>query len=89
MIKIIVDEGFKRKYQKAIKNNVSLKAKFQHRLRLFSEDPYNPTLKTHKLSGKLKDLSSFRIDYHTRIIFKFIDKNSVQLIDIGSHDEVY
>jgi len=56
---------------------------------MFSENPFNVKLKTHKLSGTLKDCWAFSVDYNFRIIFKFIDKNKVLLIDIGSHDEVY
>jgi len=44
---------------------------------------------THKLSGKLRGLWAFSCDYDCRVIFKFINKENVLLIDIGSHDEVY
>lgn len=89
MIKLIWDQGFKRAYKKKIKNNNEYKKKFWESLRLFVTDPFNPLLKTHKLSGKLKGLWVFSCLYDCRIIFKFIKKEEVLLIDIGSHDEVY
>ena len=55
------------------------------RLQLFQKDPFNSQLKTHKLSGKLENYWSFSVDYQTRIMFEFVDENSVGLIDIGPH----
>ena len=61
------------------------------RIDLFVTDPYNQKLKTHKLSGKLKDLWCFSLGYDLRIVFYFTkDKpKKAVLIDIGTHDEVY
>jgi mRNA-degrading endonuclease YafQ of YafQ-DinJ toxin-antitoxin module len=52
-------------------------------------DPYHPKLRTHKLAGQLKDIWSFSIEYHLRIIFYFVNNTEVILEDIGTHDEVY
>lgn len=50
---------------------------------------FNSKLRTHKLSGKLKELWAFSVAYDCRVIFKFLDENKVFLIDIGGHDEIY
>jgi mRNA-degrading endonuclease YafQ of YafQ-DinJ toxin-antitoxin module len=55
---------------------------------IFLENPYSPTIKTHKLTGKLKDCWSFSVSYHLRIMFKFGQGKTVEFIDIGSH-EIY
>jgi len=52
-------------------------------------DPYDERLRTHKLSGKLKDLWSFSIAYDIRVIFHFADEQKAVFVDIGRHDEVY
>ena len=52
---------------------------------LFHEDPFSPQLKTHKLTGKLKDFWSFSIDYQYRIIFEFADKDIIWFHSIGTH----
>ena len=88
-MKIIWDEGFKRSYRRKVKNNEELKQKFWEAFRLFSEDPFAPRLRTHKLSGKLKGLWAFTVSYDCRVIFKFVGKEEVLLVDIGSHNEVY
>ncbi|PIQ94958.1 MAG: type II toxin-antitoxin system mRNA interferase toxin, RelE/StbE family [Nitrospirae bacterium CG_4_10_14_0_8_um_filter_41_23] len=89
MIKITWDHGFKRIYKKKIKNNEELKKRFWDAIELFSKEPFNFRLRTHKLTGKLEGLWAFSVSYDCRIIFKFLDKNEFLLIDIGGHDEVY
>ena len=89
MPKLHWDAGFKRSYQKRIKGNLISEAKFQHAIELFAADPFNPKLRAHKLSGELKGLWAFSCAYDCRIVFEFIDKTNVLLIDIGTHDEAY
>jgi addiction module RelE/StbE family toxin len=89
VIEITWDQGFKRIYKKKIKNNNELKKRFWDAMELFSKNPFNPRLRTHKLTGKLEGLWAFSIAFDYRIIFKFLSKNEVLLIDIGGHDEVY
>ena len=88
-VELIWDNNFKRSYKKKIANNPVLKKKFIDKIKLFSEDPYNNTLETHKLKGKLKELSAFSVDDNIRVIFKKLEENVYMLIDIGTHDEVY
>lgn len=89
MIEIIWDHGFKKAYQKKIKNDQELKKKFWKCMKLFSTDPFNKQLRTHKLTGRLQGLWAFSIDYDIRVIFSFPKDNEVLLVDIGSHKEVY
>ncbi|MCP4269347.1 MAG: type II toxin-antitoxin system mRNA interferase toxin, RelE/StbE family [Candidatus Brocadiaceae bacterium] len=89
MIKITWDQSFKRQYKKKIKNNNELKKKFWKNMELFSQNFFNLRLRTHKLTGKLEGLWAFSIDNDCRIVFKFLEKDEILLIDLGSHDEVY
>jgi addiction module RelE/StbE family toxin len=54
--------------------------------KIFKENPFNPILKTHKLSGKEKECWSFRVNYSYRIKFIFINDDEVLFLDIGTHD---
>lgn len=81
--------SFKRAFKKRIKGNPDLEARFWQKLEEFVIDPFTPSLRTHKLSGKLKDLWSFSIDYDERVLFYFTEEETAVFIDIGSHDEVY
>jgi addiction module RelE/StbE family toxin len=87
--KITWDSGFKRAYKRKVKANEQLKTQFWNAIALFQEDPFHSSLKTHKLTGKLKGLWAFAVSYDCRVVFSFLNQNEVLLIDIGTHDEVY
>jgi len=56
-------------------------------------DPFHPTLKTHKLSGEFQGIWSASIDYKYRILFEFTimnnSENAILLLNLGNHDDVY
>ena len=62
--------------------------RFQQRLSLFLERPGNPILKDHKLTGRLNGYRSFSIGGDLRVVYR-IRSNTLQLYDIGSHNQVY
>jgi mRNA-degrading endonuclease YafQ of YafQ-DinJ toxin-antitoxin module len=73
----------------ASQGNTELETRFWQKLEQFTVDPFNPSLKTHKLSGKLRDFWSFSVDYDARVLFYFTEDKKAVFVDIGSHDEVY
>jgi mRNA-degrading endonuclease YafQ of YafQ-DinJ toxin-antitoxin module len=81
--------AFKRSFKRRIKGNTDLEERFWQKLEIFTTDPFDPSLKTHKLSGKLKDVWSFSVDYDARVLFYFESDGNAVFIDVGSHDEVY
>lgn len=90
MINLVWDSSFKRSYKKRIRTNSILKENFWDAVELFVKNPFHPSLKTHKLTGKLHGLWAFSAGDDCRIVFKFLNENkSVLLIDIGTYDEVY
>jgi addiction module RelE/StbE family toxin len=93
-MKVTWSNGFKRSFQKVIKKNPQLKDKIFEVLRLLGEDPFIPSLKSHKLTGNLAGFWSCSVSYDCRIIFSFSEDEEclemiILLINIGSHDEVY
>jgi addiction module RelE/StbE family toxin len=80
--KFYYTDTFKKKLNKlSSKNSIKIKK----RMELFLENPFDPVLKTHKLTGKLKDYHSFSIDFHNRIMFRFEREDTVEFIDVGTH----
>ena len=69
MIKVAFSSSFKRAYKKRIKGQKEKEEAFYKKMEMFINEPYHPQLRTHKLSGQLKNLWSFSIDYDLRIIF--------------------
>lgn len=63
----------------------SQKATSKKKITLFLNNPFSPQLKTHKLKGKLAKYWSFSIAHDIRVLFEFMDKNTVGFIDIGTH----
>ena len=89
MINLIWGSSFKRAYKKVTAANPALKPKIAQALETFADNPLHPSLRTHKLSGKLKGLWAFVVAYDCRVVFQFLDDQDVLLIDMGKHDEVY
>ncbi|HRN96697.1 MAG TPA: type II toxin-antitoxin system mRNA interferase toxin, RelE/StbE family, partial [Candidatus Levybacteria bacterium] len=62
--------------------------KIQKQLKLFTEDSKHPSLRTHKLKGKLSNSWSITIEGNMRMIYT-IKNNEALFFKIGNHDEVY
>jgi mRNA interferase YafQ len=61
-------------------------------LQLLQSNPFAPSLKSHKLKGKLKHAWACSGGYDLRIVFSFTKhagKPAVLLESLGTHDEVY
>jgi len=52
---------------------------------LFRENAFHPSLRLHKLKGKLEGLWSISIDMKYRIVFKSLKDGNVLFISIGQH----
>ena len=89
-MEVSFSDSFKKVFIKRV-NSPELESEFWKRLEIFIENPFDSRLKTHKLSGKLRNLWSFTIEYDLRLVFYFTkDKpKKAVFIDIGTHDEVY
>jgi len=76
---------FAKAYKKLPK---SIKLKAEKQEVIFRSNPHDPRLKTHQLTGKLKDYWSFSINYQYRIIFQFVSDTTIWFISAGTH-QVY
>ena len=74
---------FARQYKKLSKG---IKTQAEKREAIFRKDPFDRRLKTHKLHGSQEGFMSFSVDYSYRIIFEFIDAETVVFYEIGTHD---
>jgi len=73
-------------FKKSIKKYASHREQIKKRIAIFIKDPFDPRLKTHKLSGELAGYYSFSVTYHLRILFEFMEENTVGFIDVGMHE---
>ena len=89
MIKVAYDSSFKRSYKRKVPVGSEREFKFRTKLEAFMNDPFDKTLRTHKLSDKLKEYWSVSIEYDLRVIFYFEDAETAVFVDLGTHKEVY
>ena len=88
--KLIFPESYLKKEQKFLKKHPELIERYKKILKLLEINPHHPSLRLHKLQGKLKGKYSVSITTAYRIIITFaVTENGIVFIDIGSHDEVY
>lgn len=73
---------FKRQFKK-LPHQVQKKA--VQKEKIFRNNQFHASLRTHKLTGRLKELWSFSIDYEHRIIFYFLDTDTVIFEMVGDH----
>ena len=88
-MQIVRSSAFVRAYNRLVKGNPSLELLFREKLAIFLQDPFDRSLKTHKLGGKLRDSFSFSLNHDLRVVFYFPQSGITLLENIGPHDTVY
>jgi mRNA-degrading endonuclease YafQ of YafQ-DinJ toxin-antitoxin module len=88
--KLIFTEQYEKRLRKFIKKRPELLSQYEKTIRLLEVNPHHPSLRLHKLSGKLSNLHSVSINISYRITLELIiTEKEIIPIEIGSHDEVY
>lgn len=90
MYALVWTPAFTRAAQKFSAQHPELRSKLAAVLRDLEQNPFQPHLKFHHLSGKLKGVQAVRITHSYRITLTLlITEREIILLDIGSHAEVY
>ena len=90
MFKLVITESYLKRARKFFAKHPQALKQYEKMLQLLCINPQHPSLRLHKISGRLKGLFSVSIHISYRVIINFIIRNDqIVLIDIGSHDEVY
>ncbi|MCF8357050.1 MAG: type II toxin-antitoxin system mRNA interferase toxin, RelE/StbE family [Melioribacteraceae bacterium] len=90
MAEIIYTDTYLKRAAKFFKKHPEIISQYEKTLKILEINPQHPSLRLHKLRGKLSDLYSVTINISYRIVISFlIKKNQIIPVDIGSHDEVY
>jgi len=90
VVEILYTDSYLKKAGKFIKKHPDLISQYEKTLKILEINPFHPSLRLHKLQGKLSELYSvsINISYRMTIIF-MIEDDKIIPIDLGSHDEVY
>jgi len=86
-MKIEYSKNFIKKYKKSPSK---IQKEFKDRLRIFLKNRQSQLLNYHRLSGKLKDISSINLSGDWRALFMEIEKEDViYFVAIGTHSDLY
>lgn len=94
MRRLIWTKTFAKGIRRVIKRKPSLRSEVERTLNLLGEDVFEPSLETHKLKGNLAGRWACTVERDLRIVFRFVQiegeqEDVIQLLRIGTHDEVY
>ena len=80
---------FLKHYRQRILRSASLRQKLEEKVELFSDDPNNEVLQDHPLKGRQLGLRAFSITGDMRVVYRWLRRDLVQFLDVGSHNQVY
>ena len=88
--RLLFTESYNRRARRFLKHHPELTKQYEKTLELLQLYPSHPSLRLHRLKGRLQDLHSVSINITYRITLEFlIDGETIIPIDIGTHDKVY
>lgn len=90
MIEIKYADSYEKKAIKFFKKHKDIYPQYKKTIELLQHNPQHPSLRTHKLQGKMSRFSSVSINMKYRVVIDFIIvDDTIILVDIGSHSDVY
>ena len=89
---LLRSNSFIRSARMLLRKNPGASEDLSSALYLLMEDAFHPSLRTHKLKGKLEGSWACSAGYDLRIIFEFVQYEGAEAIlleAVGTHQEVY
>jgi mRNA-degrading endonuclease YafQ of YafQ-DinJ toxin-antitoxin module len=87
---LIFTDQYNRRVAKFLKRQPNVETLYVKTLELLELNPHHPSLRLHRLSGKLEGLQSMSINLKYRITIEIIiTESDIVLINVGDHDAVY
>ena len=88
--RLIYPESYLKRAKKFLKKHPEIRSQYQKTLELLELSPQHPSLRLHRLQGRLAPLSSVSINMSYRIVLEILIRdNDIILVDVGDHDHVY
>ncbi|MBU4536690.1 type II toxin-antitoxin system mRNA interferase toxin, RelE/StbE family [Patescibacteria group bacterium] len=82
-MQIIYSPSFLKKYKKL---PIEIKRLAEKKEKIFRNNPFDTSLKTHRLHGKFKGAYSFSINYEYRILFEVKENQIFIFLLVGKHN---
>jgi proteic killer suppression protein len=88
--KIFYTKSYNRRSARFIKKHPKLIGQYEKTLRLLELDPFHPSIRLHKLKGRLSELHAVSINIGYRITIEFLlNEKTIIPVNVGSHEDVY
>jgi mRNA-degrading endonuclease YafQ of YafQ-DinJ toxin-antitoxin module len=90
MARVVFTESYTRRAIRFLRKHPEIRGQYEKTLQLLEINPFHPSLRLHKPSGRLQDLHSVSINRSYRITLEFLILDDTLVpVDVGSHDTVY
>lgn len=87
---IVFTASYERRATRFIRKHPEILGQYRKTLQLLELNPHHPSLRLHRLKGRLSDLHSVSINISYRITIEFlVDGSRIIPVDIGTHDQLY
>ena len=81
---------YAKKFHKQVKSlPIAQQRKLAQLIELLRQDSNNSQLHSKRLQGGMKNLLSFRITRDWRVIFRFFESNSVEIMEVEHRKDIY
>ena len=89
MPRLLTKKSYERQLLKFRKKHPELREQYFKTLTILESNPFHPSLRLHKLHGRLKEYHSVSVNLQYRIMIDFVIKDDmILLISIRGHDEM-
>jgi toxin HigB-1 len=87
---LVFTAQYEKRALRFLKRHPELERQYLKALQLLEANPFHPSLRLHRLSGRLDGLHSVSINLSYRITLEFLIENQEIIpIDVGDHNTVY
>jgi len=88
--RLVFTEQYEKRARRFLKRHPDLATHYLKSLQLLEVNPFHPSLRLHRLSGRLDGLYSVSITLSYRITLEFLIKaDEIVPVDVEDHDTVY
>ncbi|MFZ3207526.1 MAG: plasmid stabilization protein [Geobacteraceae bacterium] len=87
---LVFTEQYEKRALRFLKCHPDMEKQYLKTLQLLEANPFHPSLRLHRLSGRLSGLHSVSINLSYRITLEFlIQAQEIIPVNVGDHDSAY
>ncbi|MBU5613591.1 type II toxin-antitoxin system RelE/ParE family toxin [Geomonas azotofigens] len=88
--RLVFTKQYEKRARRFLKLHPELEPAYLKTLKLLQANPFHPSLRLHRLTGRLSGLHSISITLSYRITMEFlVVDEQITPVNIGDHDTVY